>query len=104
MLENHGKNVLMWRNLGHLHSEIELSLLQEITYSAGHLLQHAHKHSSLSFLMAKKVHLSDSPVSLPSLLTPLHMGTYAYASIHTRGMTLPLSLGRKTSIAIVRSS
>lgn len=90
--------------MGHLHSEIELSLFQEITYSAGHLLQCACRHPSLSFLMAKKAHLSDSPVSLLSLLTSFHMDAHAYANIHIRWMTLPLILGGKASTAIIRSS
>lgn len=71
----------MWRNLGHLHSEIELTLFQETMNSAGHL-QCAGKLPSLSFLMTKKAHLCSPPVSLLYLLTPWHIGTHAYAYTH----------------------
>lgn len=60
----------MWRNLGHLYSEMERSLAQEITYSVGHL--QCCRHPSLSFLVAKKAHLSDSLFFMPPLFPPLH--------------------------------
>lgn len=105
MLKYCGKHfihVLTWGDLGLLHSE--KSLLQEITSSAGHLWQCAHRHPSLPFLRTKKAHLSHSLVSLPSLLTPWHMGTCAHADVHTRDLNFPFSPGGDASTATTHCS
>lgn len=75
-------------------SAFRKSLFQEITHSAGHLLQCAHRHPSLPFLRIKKAHLSDSLVSLSSLFDSM---AHAHADFYTRDLNFPSSPGNTST-------
>lgn len=99
-----------WKIMGKIHSCFNVEKFGSFAFrhraqppqgNPTHLRQHARRRPSLSFLMAKKGPLSDPPVSLLSLWTPLRMGTHAYPPIRTGGVALPLSLGRRTVIVTV---